>query len=80
VNLRGVVIGGSRDCDLQLADANVSRRHAELQQQGTTYWIVDLESTNGTAVNGRRQSRAKLQDGDTITLGATNVLFERSLP
>jgi Protein of unknown function (DUF3662)/FHA domain len=80
IDQRRVVIGRSRDCDIQLADANVSRRHAELRQEGATYWIVDLESTNGVAVNGRRQARAKLQSGDTITLGATDVVFERSVP
>ena len=80
VDQRRVVIGRSRECDLQLADANVSRRHAELRQEGATYWIVDLDSTNGTAVNGRRESRAKLQAGDTITLGATDIVFERSVP
>ena len=38
---RRVVIGRSRDCDIQLADANVSRRHAELRQEGASYWIVE---------------------------------------
>jgi Protein of unknown function (DUF3662)/FHA domain len=80
IDQRRVVIGRSRDCDLQVPDANVSRRHAELRQEGTTYWIVDLDSTNGVAVNGRRQSRTKLESGDTITLGATDVVFERSVP
>ena len=49
-----LVIGRSKDCDIQLADPNVSRRHAELRQEGTAYWIVDLDSTNGIEVNGRR--------------------------
>jgi FhaA, N-terminal domain/FHA domain len=79
IDQRSVVIGRSRECDIQLADANVSRRHAELRQEGATYWIVDLDSTNGIAVNGRREGRAKLQDGDTIVLGATELRFERSL-
>ena len=80
VDKRRVVIGRSRECDIQLGDPNVSRRHAELRQEGTTYWIVDLDSTNGTMINGRRQKRAKLEDGDTITLGATEILFERTIP
>ncbi|MDQ3875480.1 MAG: DUF3662 and FHA domain-containing protein [Actinomycetota bacterium] len=80
VEKRRVVLGRSRECDIQLADPNVSRRHAELRQEGTTYWIVDLDSTNGTVINGRRLKRAKLQDGDTITLGATDIMFERTLP
>jgi hypothetical protein len=74
---RRVVIGRSRDCDIQLADANVSRRHAELRQEGASYWIVDLGSTNGMEVNGQRVKRAKLRNGDTITLGSTEVTFTR---
>jgi hypothetical protein len=72
-----IVIGRSRDCDVQLADANVSRRHAELRQEGASYWIVDLGSTNGIEVNGKRVKRAKLRSGDTITLGSTEVTFAR---
>jgi pSer/pThr/pTyr-binding forkhead associated (FHA) protein len=72
-----VVIGRSRDCDIQLADANVSRRHAELRQEGASFWIVDLGSTNGIEVNGKRVKRAKLRSGDTITLGSTDVTFSR---
>jgi hypothetical protein len=77
VRQRRVVIGRSRDCDIQLSDANASRRHAELRQEGASYWIVDLGSTNGMEVNGRRVKRAKLRDGDTITIGSTNVTFGR---
>jgi hypothetical protein len=73
-----VVIGRSRDCDIQLADANVSRRHAELRQEGASYWIVDLGSTNGLEVNGKRVKRAKLRNGDTITLGSTDVTFSQA--
>lgn len=74
---RRLVIGRGKDCDIQVADANVSRRHAELRQEGATYWMVDLDSTNGVEVNGRRQKRAKLEPGDTITLGSTRLVFER---
>jgi Protein of unknown function (DUF3662)/FHA domain len=77
VKQRRVVIGRSRDCDIQLADTNVSRRHAELRQEGASYWIVDLGSTNGLEVNGKRVKRAKLRSGDTITLGSTEVTFTR---
>jgi hypothetical protein len=77
VKERRVVIGRSRDCDIQLADANVSRRHAELRQEGASYWIVDLGSTNGLEVNGKRVKRAKLHSGDMITLGSTELRFAR---
>ncbi len=79
VDKRRVVIGRSKECDIQLADPNVSRRHAELRQEGSAYWLVDLDSTNGSAVNGHRSTRAKLESGDTITIGSTDLLFERRL-
>jgi hypothetical protein len=79
IDTRRVVLGRSKDCDLQLADPNVSRRHAELRQEGSAYWLIDLDSTNGSQVNGRRTARAKLESGDLITLGSTDLLFERRL-
>jgi FhaA, N-terminal domain/FHA domain len=75
-----MVLGRSRACDVHVPDVNVSRRHAELRQEGTTYWIVDLDSTNGTLVNGKQVERERLSDGDTITLGSTDIVFGRSLP
>jgi hypothetical protein len=79
IDKRRVVLGRSKDCDIQLQDPNVSRRHAELRQEGSAYWLIDLDSTNGTQVNGRRTARAKLESGDTITIGSTDLLFERRL-
>jgi FhaA, N-terminal domain/FHA domain len=79
IDKRRVVLGRSKDCDIQLADPNVSRRHAELRQEGSAYWLIDLDSTNGSQVNGQRTARAKLESGDTITLGSTDLLFERRL-
>ena len=54
--------------------------HAELRQDGTAYWIVDLGSTNGLEVNGKRTDRARMRDGDRITIGSTEIVFGRSLP
>jgi hypothetical protein len=78
IRKRRMVIGRSKDCDIQLADPNISRRHAELRQEGTAYWIVDLDSTNGIEINGHRVKRAKLDEGDTVTLGSSDLVFERS--
>ena len=69
------VLGRSRDCDVQIEDANVSRRHAELRREDDGFWIVDLDSTNGVEVDGRRVKRAKLDAGDTFTIGSTAVTF-----
>jgi hypothetical protein len=79
VTSRRVVIGRSKDCDVQITDPNASRRHAELRQEGAAYWVIDLDSTNGTTVNGRRTARAKLDSGDVITIGSTDLVFERRL-
>ncbi len=79
IDTRRIVLGRSKDCDIQLADPNVSRRHAELRQEGSAYWLIDLDSTNGSMVNGRRVARAKLEAGDTITIGSTELLFDRRL-
>ena len=72
-----VVLGRSKDCDVQVEDANVSRRHAELRREGPSWWLVDLDSTNGTELNGKRAQRVKLSHGDTITLGATELVFKK---
>jgi hypothetical protein len=71
------VLGRSKECDVQVPDPNVSRRHAELRQEGGAWWLVDLDSTNGTLLNGKRVQRAKLSDGDTIRLGELELVFGR---
>ena len=75
-----VVIGRSRECDLRVVDGNASRRHAEVVQDGAGYVVVDLGSTNGTELNGRRITREQLSDGDRITIGATDLVFGRVSP
>jgi hypothetical protein len=75
VDKRRILLGRSRECDIQVEDPNVSRRHAELRQEGASYWIVDLESTNGIEVNGKRVKRAKLDSGDSFTVGSTEITF-----
>jgi hypothetical protein len=76
---RREVIGRSKDADVQVADPNVSRRHAELRQEGATYWVVDLDSTNGVEVKGKRVKRLKLEDGARFTVGSTEIAFTREL-
>jgi hypothetical protein len=72
---RRSVLGRSRDVDVRIDDPNISRRHAEVVQEGSTYWLVDLGSTNGTEVDGKRVKRARLADGTRFTLGETTVTF-----
>lgn len=75
VALAGVVIGRSRECDLRVTDGNASRRHAEVRRGEESWVVVDLGSTNGTELNGRRITRETLADGDRITIGATDIVF-----
>jgi pSer/pThr/pTyr-binding forkhead associated (FHA) protein len=79
ISKRRVVIGRSKDADLQVTDPNVSRRHAELRQEGATYWLIDLDSTNGVEVRGKRVKRLKLEDGTRFTVGSTEIAFSREL-
>lgn len=61
------LIGRGADCNLMIADRQVSRHHAVLRKQPDGYWIEDLGSKNGTHVNGTPLSGpALLQDGDVI--------------
>ena len=62
-----------------MPDPNVSRRHAEVRQEGATYWLVDLDSTNGVEVRGKRVKRLKLEDGTRFTIGSTEIAFSREL-
>ena len=73
------MLGRSKDCDVKVEDPNVSRRHAEIRQEGATYWLVDLDSTNGIEVDGRRVKRLKLEDGTRFTVGSTEITFSREL-
>jgi hypothetical protein len=77
----GASIGRSRECDVILADTNISRHHAELRPGPQGRWtITDLGSTNGVKVNGRALADHRpepLSPGDRIILGTLDVQFEQ---
>jgi FhaA, N-terminal domain/FHA domain len=73
-----VVIGRGSDADVRVTDQAVSRRHAELHLDGAGATLIDLQSTNGTLVNGERVTTARLGDGDEIGLGETLLVFHRA--
>ena len=72
-----LVIGRGAEADLRLTDTGVSRRHAEIQVDGENVILVDLQSTNGTAVNGRMVHSTPLNDGDRISVGTTVMVFRQ---
>lgn len=61
-------------CDLTITDSTVSREHAAFVRRGERWWVVDLGSTNGTRVNGRRAAEHPIVPGDQVELG--DVLLE----
>lgn len=77
VALRGdqVVVGRLAECQIHIPDASVSRRHAAFIRVDNGWAIEDLESTNGTKLNSRPVSRARLHDGDVIEIGVTRLVF-----
>lgn len=72
-----LLIGRATTAGLQLDDPGVSRQHAEVRREGDDVMLVDLGSTNGSAVNGRVVERVRLTPGDRIELGHTVLVYER---
>jgi len=64
-----LLVGRSRRCDIVLDDPGVSRRHARLVFRDGSWVLQDLQSTNGTTVNGVQVGRCQLRPGDSLTLG-----------
>ena len=75
---RPLVLGRSKDCEIRLSDPNVSRRHAEVRPDGAGYEVVDLDSTNGIEIDGKRVKELELTDGMRFTLGTTEILYSQS--
>jgi hypothetical protein len=73
----GGIIGRSRDCEIVLEDAGISRHHAELRPAGEHWTIEDLGSTNGVLVNGTAIRGAQpIYSGDRLELGSMEIMFE----
>ena len=69
------VLGRAPNADLRLVDDGVSRHHARLRFEGNQVWVDDLESRNGTFVNGHKIDKpVALTDGDKLQVGRTTVL------
>ena len=78
VGSKAVVIGRLPECDVVLADSNVSRRHAEVQRRGDGVFVTDLGSTNGTRSTASLVREQLLSSGDEISVGSTKLIFEMS--
>ena len=69
INRDWMVIGRGRSADVEIAEATISRAHAAIGYDGEGFFMQDLGSTNGTRVNGKRETRVRLGDGDELQLG-----------
>ncbi|MFM8284698.1 MAG: ATP-binding protein [Planctomycetaceae bacterium] len=72
-----LAIGRETGNAVQLQDSEVSRRHAEIRAAGDGHVVVDLKSSNGTFVNGRRVERQELGGGDQIQVGRTLLVYSQ---
>jgi hypothetical protein len=70
-----ITIGRVSESDIVVGDTSASRRHAQIRTVDGVSTVTDLGSTNGTKVNGRDVQSAALNDGDTITVGATKIEY-----
>ena len=70
-----MVLGRDRSCDISLDSTYVSRYQNLFMETPEGWMLIDLNSTNGCFVNGRRVREHKLRDGDLITLGQHHIRF-----
>ncbi|MGD0766952.1 MAG: FHA domain-containing protein [Tepidisphaeraceae bacterium] len=78
---RGVVIGRAPDCDVSVRDILLSRRHCRLQPSDDGWMVQDLQSKNGTVIDGERLRVPRLLcDNDVIRLGRSKIIFHAGLP
>jgi pSer/pThr/pTyr-binding forkhead associated (FHA) protein len=74
-----VVVGRGPRADVRIEDERLSREHFAVSRDGNTFVLYDLNSRNGTWVDGQRVLRAELRPSDTIRAGRTRFLFKEGL-
>ncbi len=75
-----ITLGRVGDNMIQIDDASVSSHHAELVRDGDAYILKDLDSTNGTRLNGEQHTEGRLKEGDQITFGNIECVYESENP
>lgn len=76
-----VTLGRGTNADITIEDTGVSRRHLDIVEQDGAYLAVDLGSTNGSYVNGRRLvGRVEIKNGAVIEMGRARIVFRLMVP
>ncbi len=70
-----VHLGRAEDAEVSVINGRASRHHARIERGDGGFVIIDLDSSNGTCVNGKRVGRASLSRGDSIEVGDAKVTF-----
>jgi len=78
INEETLSFGRSNESTIQLVDAEVSRNHAEIRLLDASFFLIDLQSTNGTFVNGLKVNKHALLNFDQIKIGSTFYTFQTS--
>ena len=73
---KAVILGRLETNDVPIQDGKASREHAKIFQQGGDFAIVDLNSSNGTFVNGQKITKRVLKPGDEIGIGLVRLRFD----
>ena len=71
-----VTLGRGTDADIQVLDHGLSRHHCYFEKRGEKFFLGDLESRNGTYVNGQRITHVELKSGDIVRIGAVEFEFK----
>ena len=73
--MKRITIGRSEESTIQIQDPTVSNHHAIIEERDDRFWIVDLKSSNGTFVNGRRITETVIVENDVIHFGTNKKVF-----
>jgi pSer/pThr/pTyr-binding forkhead associated (FHA) protein len=77
-----ITIGRARECTIVVDNPTVSKRHAKIEYVNGAHILTDLDSTNGTLINGKKIKQVTLKDDDKVTIGKHSIVYmvEEEIP